>query len=291
MIHIQLHKSLLAASGQITLKVDLQFKEGDFIAIHGPSGSGKTTLLRLIAGLLRPEQGKIQVGSNIWLDTTIPVFLPPQQRDIGLVFQDYALFPNMTVRENLNFALKKKQAPHIIDELMEMTDLSGLANRRPQQLSGGQQQRVALARSLVRQPKILLMDEPLSALDPEMRAHLQDYILKTHQAFHLTTILVSHDVNEIVRLADRVLVMRNGKIEQSGSAEEVLLGGALEEILQLKGIIKKVYEKEKKFFIHIKIGENQLEVAVSKSEVKQLEVGDPVLISTSSADLKVKKMT
>jgi molybdate transport system ATP-binding protein len=138
----------------------------------------------------------------------------PQHRSIGMVFQEYSLFPNMSVRENLEFALEKSQNKNIIDELLGIMELTNLGNKRPGLLSGGQKQRVALARSLVRKPKLLLLDEPLSALNTDLRAKIQDYILMIHEQFSLTTLLVSHDIPEIMKMSKRVLVIENGAVKK-----------------------------------------------------------------------------
>lgn len=222
MILFELSKKLLAATGSMTLDVQLQVDEGEFIAITGPSGSGKTTLLRLLAGLENAEKGFIQFKNTVWLNTTSNKKVPIQDRSIGFVFQDYALFPNMTVRQNLEFALEKDSDEKIIEELIDIMEIKELQSRYPKSLSGGQQQRVALARALVRKPRLLLLDEPLSALDPQMRTKLQDYILKVHRHYKLTTLLVSHNYDEITKMADRVIHLINGRITNQGSPMVVL---------------------------------------------------------------------
>jgi molybdate transport system ATP-binding protein len=213
---------LLSATGSMELDVQLQVEEGEFIAITGPSGSGKTTLLRLLAGLETAEKGFIQFNKTVWLNTSANKRVPIQNRSIGFVFQDYALFPNMTVLKNLEFALEKNSDADVIPELIDIMEIQELQTRYPKSLSGGQRQRVALARALVRKPRLLLLDEPLSALDPQMRAKLQDYILKIHRHYQLTTILVSHNYDEITKMADRVVHLINGRITKQGSPRVVL---------------------------------------------------------------------
>lgn len=213
---------LLSATGSMELHVQLQIEEGEFIAITGPSGSGKTTLLRLLAGLETAEKGFIQFKNAVWLNSTTKKRVPIQDRSIGFVFQDYALFPNMTVRQNLEFALEKNSETNIIAELIDIMEIQELQTRYPKSLSGGQKQRVALARALVRRPSLLLLDEPLSALDPQMRTKLQDYILKIHRHYQLTTILVSHNYDEITKMADRVIHLINGRITKQGSPQTIL---------------------------------------------------------------------
>ena len=210
MIHCQLHKTLNTAQGTLSLAVDFTIEKGEFVSLYGPSGAGKTTILRMIAGLLAPDAGVLLINNKAWFNGTKKLSLTPQQRNVGMVFQAYTLFPNMTIRENLTYALKKGQDQSIIDELIQVIDLEALQHRKPDTLSGGQQQRVALARALVQQPSILLLDEPLAALDKKMRATLQDYLLKVHRKYELTTILVSHDITEVTKLSDRVLILDQG---------------------------------------------------------------------------------
>ena len=209
-------KRLHSADGEIDLDVDVALAEGEFVTLFGQSGAGKTTLLRMLAGLTVPDRGHIAVGGEVWFDSEQHIDLPPQRREIGLVFQDYALFPNMTVRQNLAFALADKKQGIRVDELIDMMQLGALQQRLPVTLSGGQKQRVALARALVRRPKLLLLDEPFSALDAETRIRLQDEILRLHRNFGLTTLIVSHDLGEVYKLSDRVLLIERGSISRNG---------------------------------------------------------------------------
>lgn len=201
MVRIDISKKLFSFDGERELKIKLDIKEGEFLSLSGKSGAGKTTLLRILAGL-ENSSGSIFVNNQVWQKDNF--FLSPQKRNIGFVFQDYALFPNMSVEENLYFALSKGENREIVEEMLEITELQNLRKRFPHQLSGGQKQRVALSRAMVRKPKILLLDEPLSALDFDMREKLQDEVLEIHKRFKTTTILVSHDKSEIEKLSDRV---------------------------------------------------------------------------------------
>ncbi len=216
MIEIDIHKRLHGAHGEMNLDVTLEIQKGEFIALMGESGSGKTTLLRVLAGLENAE-GDINVEDAVWLGDQKK--LPPQQREIGFIFQDYALFDHMNVEENLLFVNDDKA---LAQRLLEMTELSRLSHRNVKGISGGQKQRVSLCRALMKQPKLLLMDEPLSALDPKMRIKLQDEILKLHKTFGITTIMVSHDTDASYHLADRILVLDHGKIIADGTPEEIL---------------------------------------------------------------------
>ena len=278
MIQIQLYKSLLSASGKMALDVDLTIEPGEFIAISGPSGSGKTTLLRLIAGLMKPERGFIQLPQATWLDMKKGINLSPRKRNVGLVFQDYALFPNMNVRKNLYFALGEKGPSATIDELVKIMELEEMLDRYPTHLSGGQQQRVALARALVRRPSILLLDEPLSALDPAMRAKLQDYILRLHQRYKTTTVLVSHDFAEVFKMADRVIRLEEGQITSSGKAQELFSSNTIGGRFQLAGKIIEISRNDLIYIVKVLIGINIAEVIVSETEAQKLAPGDEVMV-------------
>lgn len=211
-----------ASYGSTTIldSVDLSIAKGEMHVLLGPSGCGKTTLLRSIAGLVRPTSGAISLDGRR-IDT-----LAPKERGIGMVFQHYALFPNMTVRQNLAFGLEQRAlAKKLIDGkvagALEIVALTDRADLRPHQLSGGQKQRVALARALVLQPKLLLLDEPLSALDAQIRKRLREELKRIQREFGLTSILVTHDQEEALSLGDRVSVMHAGKIAQTASPQDL----------------------------------------------------------------------
>ena len=231
MIHINITKNLHGSQGDMQLLVNTSVKQGEFVVLMGESGSGKTTFLRVLAGL-EEAIGTIEVDSVPWLSKDKP--LSPQEREIGFVFQDYALLDNMTVEENLLFVNDDNL---LAKELLVMTELTALAKRNVQALSGGQKQRVSLCRAMMKKPKLLLMDEPLSALDPAMRGKLQREIKQLHERFGMTTIMVSHDVSEVYALADKVWKMEQGKILHRGTIDEVLSqqnSGHQVEVLKLK---------------------------------------------------------
>lgn len=253
MIRLQVTHPLLTSSGPRIFSVELNIIAGEFVAVTGPSGSGKTTLLRVLAGLLRPKQGTLYFGDSCWVDTSRQLFVRPQDREVGIVFQDYALFPHMTVRRNLTYALPRGGDPQIVEELMQSMELEGLTDRYPRQLSGGQQQRVALARALVRKPALLLLDEPLSAVDYELRLRLQQYIQEVHERFHLTTILVSHNPQEVHRLANRYLRLEEGSVVRQGATG----GGSM---LTLQATLIKLLPQENDALpaAEIQAGENLL---------------------------------
>jgi molybdate transport system ATP-binding protein len=191
------------------------------LALVGPSGAGKSSVLRAIAGLLRPEQGRIALGARVWLDTEAGIDLPPEQRSVGLVFQEYALFPHLDVRRNVAFGGRER-----VDELLERFRISHLAQARPVDLSGGERQRVALARALARDPAVLLLDEPLSALDAHTRGVVRGELAEVLGELGLPTLLVTHDFEDAAALADRVGVIVDGRILQLGQAAELLAAPA-----------------------------------------------------------------
>lgn len=192
--------------------------------LFGPSGCGKTTVLRTLAGLEQPDRGSITFAGETWLDAEHGTSRTPQQRDIGFLFQDYALFPHLSVAANIGYGLRE-QSPddrrRRVDELLNLFELDGLAERYPQQLSGGQRQRVALARALARRPRLLLLDEPLSALDAGLREQLRGRLRRQLAEFGVPTVVVTHDRVEAIALADQVVVMREGRVLQSGTVEQV----------------------------------------------------------------------
>jgi molybdate transport system ATP-binding protein len=217
-------KMLHTAQGPRALDIGFQWRQGRLLAIYGPSGAGKTTLLRILAGLTAADSGFIEVEGETWLDTSRRINLPTRRRSIGFVFQDFALFPNLTVRQQLEFALPDPKNKAIIAELLSLMELEELHKLKPALLSGGQQQRVALARAIARRPGLLLLDEPLSALDDDMRNKLQDYILTAHRHYQLTTLLVSHHLPEVLRLADEAIILENGKITAQGDPANLFAG-------------------------------------------------------------------
>lgn len=201
-------------------RVSLSIEQGEFVTLLGPSGCGKSTLLRSIAGLTFIDEGRIMVGDRDITD------LPPKKRDVGMVFQSYALFPNMTVFDNIAFGLRmekldKKAIEQAVSEMISLIALEGKEHRYPHELSGGQQQRVALARSLVKKPTVLLLDEPLSALDAQIRRTLRNEIRAIQQRLKMTTIFVTHDQEEALAVSDRIYVMNQGTIEQQGSPHDI----------------------------------------------------------------------
>lgn len=276
MIQIDINKKLHGSHGEMDLKINLRVQKNDFIALTGKSGSGKTTLLRILAGL-EDTDGVIKIDGKIWQDSKKN--LPPQKREIGFVFQDYALFENMTIEENLLFVNKDKT---LANHLLDITELSELKKRLPKTLSGGQKQRVSLCRAMMNRPKLLLMDEPLSALDPLMRTKLQNEILTLHKEFETTTIMVSHDPSEIYRLSNRAIVLNQGKIINDGSAKDVLLKTTGSQKFSFEGELLEIVKVDVIYIAIISIGQQLVEVVVTANEAKSLTIGSKISVSTKA---------
>ena len=225
MATLELHALTKRYPGVVSVDaIDLSVGHGEFVCLLGPSGCGKTTTLRMIAGLAEPDDGEIRVNGRIM--SSARGVVPPEQRNMSMIFQSYAVWPHMTVRENVAYGLKLKPLPpdekqKRVATLLEATQLSALAERYPSELSGGQQQRVALARALTPKPDILLLDEPLSNLDANLRAEMRFEIRRLHDQFQYTSVYVTHDQVEAMTMADRIVVMNGGRIEQIGTPEEV----------------------------------------------------------------------
>ncbi|MGB5919011.1 ABC transporter ATP-binding protein [Arcobacter sp.] len=284
MIKIDIFKKLHGSNGQMNLDVNLEIKEGSFIALAGLSGSGKTTLLRILAGL-EEAKGEIKIGENYWQNESS--FLAPQKREIGFVFQDYALFPNMSVIDNLLFVKKDKE---LAIKLLKITEMEELKNRLPNTLSGGQKQRVSLCRALMNKPKLLLMDEPLSALDPQMRAKLQQEILTLHKEFNTTTIMVSHDPSEMYRLSNRVIVLNQGLVINDGKAKDILLKTSGSQKFSFEGELLDIVKVDVIQVAIVSIGQQLVEVVISNDEAKNLNIGQKVLVSTKAFAPLIKQI-
>ena len=276
MISLNIKKELHGSNGVMNLDINLSLQNGEFVALSGVSGSGKTTLLRVLAGL-EEAFGEIIVDGEIWLNEKIKK--PIQKRDIGFVFQDYALFPNLSVLDNLLYVKKDKD---LAKKLLRLTDLYELKNRYPDSLSGGQKQRVSLCRALMKRPKILLMDEPLSALDTHMRVKLQDEILALHKEFGTTTIMVSHDPSEMYKLASRVLVLKDGKIIDDGLPKDILLKTQGSQKFSFEGVLLDIIKVDVINIAIVAIGQQIVEVVLSHDEARKLQIGQKVNVSTKA---------
>jgi len=285
MIEIRVRKELIGYKGKFMLDFDLKIEKGEFLTIFGKSGSGKTSILRMIGGLLEPDEGIIRFGDKVYFDSSLGINLPPQKRNVGFVFQNYALFPNMTVYENIIYAADKSQLSKV-EELLKLVELYELKDRYPSSLSGGQQQRVALVRSIIRNPDILLLDEPLSALDFSIRLKLQDELKEIHRRYGLTTVLVSHDKPEVFKLSERVIYLEDGKVRKIGTPREVFIEKNLSGKFSFFGTVLDLRKSDVFNIVTVDVNGNLVEVAT----VEDLNIGDEVIIGSKAFTPIVKKL-
>ncbi|EAH4470015.1 sulfate/molybdate ABC transporter ATP-binding protein [Campylobacter coli] len=280
MIKIDIKLPINTAKGKKQLELNTCLKANEITAIFGESGAGKTTLLKIIAGIIKPEFGRIEVEDELWLDTQKNINLSIQKRKIGFVFQDYALFPNMSVKENISYAATSKQKA---EELLSLMNLENLAKIYPKNLSGGQAQRVALARALAREPQILLLDEPLSALDFKMRSFLQDELVKILQHFKITTLLVSHDLAEIYKLSHRILELSDGKIIKDARTNEFFTSSNLSAKLRLSATLLEMKKSDILVIFTLLLNQDIVKITLSEEEFlksyKDVKIGDTLLLS------------
>ena len=278
MIEIDFTKTLDGGAGSFDLELKLVLESGAFTTIYGASGAGKTSTLRMISGLMTPDNGSLVVNNEVWYDSSKKINKKPQERSLGFVFQDYALFGHMTVLENLIFAKGKKDGTNSIDELLEVMELQQLQHRKPETLSGGQKQCVALARALVQKPKLLLLDEPFAALDNTIRFKLHEYLKRVQERYDLTTILISHEVGEIIKLADKVVCLEKGKISKIGSPDSVFTNQNLSGKFKFPGVVVKVEKEEIISVVSVRIHTQMVKVVVQHHEAEALALGDQVMV-------------
>ncbi len=247
--------------------LNLEIEDGEFVSLLGPSGCGKTTTLRLVAGFIQPDGGEIRVNQEVISSPS--VLVPPERRNMSMIFQSYAVWPHMTVFQNVSYGLKFKklssgESERKVERLLQLVHLETLKDRYPTELSGGQQQRVALARALVVEPQILLLDEPLSNLDANLREEMRFEIRRLHDEFKITSIYVTHDQSEAMVIADRICVMNQGRLEQVGRPEEI-------------------YERPKTRFVAEFIGKTNL-LSGTLEEGKRISLGNGLMLRVGSGE-------
>ena len=243
MMQIDIQKTLSGAEGKLLVDISMSFSKGSIIGIYGPSGAGKSSFLKMLSGLMIPDKGLIRFNEQLWFKDG-KNSVAPKDRNIAFVFQDYALFPHMTVRENLQFSKSDQVTNDELNELMSSVELINLADQVVTKLSGGQQQRVAFARAFAQRANIILMDEPLSALGYKMRKGLQQLLKTYHAKYQPTIVLVSHDIDEILSLVDQLYILRSGHIVEKGSPIEVFsrLSNELTATEKLRVVDKKMVD-------------------------------------------------
>lgn len=286
MISIQLQKSFSSRSAHFDLDLDVDIPKGMITTISGNSGAGKTTLLRLIAGLEQADTGTLTVNEITWFDSHQKINVRPQDRRVGMVFQEAALFPNMTVIENLNFTSSKN-----LNEVIELTDIEELKDRKIHGLSGGQKQRVALARAIAQKPQLLLLDEPLSALDPSTRFGLQQTLIKVNRELGLTTLLVTHDRSETLRVADHMIILENGRMTSQGKPVELLSNHQLSGKFQFQGELVALKPQGILTLAKVLVGNQLIQVVVDSTEADMLNPGDQVIVASKAFNPIIQKIS
>ncbi|MCF6158572.1 MAG: ATP-binding cassette domain-containing protein [wastewater metagenome] len=282
-----LHVSFKKIWNGFTLDATLEIPFGKITALFGPSGAGKSTILRIISGLETADEGRISYGSEVWFDKLSGIHLPPQQRPVGFVFQDFALFPHLTVKKNVAYGIKEKKHAQEVRDLISLVGLSGYEHYYPAQLSGGQKQRVALIRALARKPGLLLMDEPLSALDWETRRQLQEDLKQILRQFNVTTIYVTHDITEMYKLADYVIALESGKVMRRGTPEEIFLGKKLSTRIQISGKVIGIESDPIMVAVTVMHEDQYIKTLIDAEEIDRmdLKIGDDVIIGAKSSDV------
>lgn len=266
---IDLFHSFSTLQGIQKIEANLQIPLGEYVSISGISGSGKTTFLRLISGLIQPQNGTICWGEQVWHDTKNKQCIPPQERNIGMVFQDYALFPNMNTLDNIIFACKEKVEKKYLHSILDTLGLDNYLPRYPHQLSGGQQQRVAIARALISKPALLLLDEPFSALDESLKKTIQSFIYEIHKQNSMTTLVVSHQISEIKPYAHRFLQFENEKLLDYHYIEK--------KNLSLQGIlISKEMSASEMSQVTLLYDDKTYQFPFPSSELEKLNIGDKI---------------
>jgi iron(III) transport system ATP-binding protein len=289
-------KNLIKKFGEVKAADNfcLDIDEGEFVALVGPSGCGKTTTLRCIAGFIDPDDGEIMLNDRVI--STNKFVLPPEQRNMAMVFQSYAVWPHKTVYKNISFGLELRKLPksEVRDRVMkslELTKLTGLGNRYPNELSGGQQQRVALARGLVVEPDVLLLDEPLSNLDAILREEMRFDLREIQQKLKITSIYVTHDQTEAMVIADRIVVMNEGRIDQIGSAEDIYHSSKSKFVASFVGttnLLKGTLQKKDELFVEVRT-EKGMVLRVKKGEENAFpDIDSDVLISVRPESIEIE---
>lgn len=280
-------------SSGVDIRADLRLDlaAGATAILFGPSGSGKTTVLRSIAGLDRPDRGVIRFGDEFWFDSSSGICLSPQLRRVGVLFQDYALFPHLTVRQNIEYGLddrNRSQRQQIADEMMRLLEITELANRRPRQISGGQAQRVALARAIAPQPRILLLDEPLAALDAPTRTRLRSELRGLLGEIGIPSMLVTHDRTEAISLGHRIVVMAEGKVHQVGPVDEVFRhpsNAAVAKTVGVETILRGTILDTKDGIARVALDKGEVRAVLTED----FRCGDPVLACIRAEEVTLQQ--
>ena len=286
MIILDITKSINTSKGLWEMHLKTQIRDADFIGLYGASGSGKTTILRMIAGLEQPDNGKIVVNDQIWYQHQKVKNIAPQQRKIGFMSQNYLLFPNMSVRQNLEYAQANTADTYKVDELLNLIELSELKDKRSNQLSGGQAQRVAFARAVIQKSKLLLLDEPFSGLDNRLRNKLRLFLKDYQQNHQATIVMASHDQTEVGKLAHRILHIQPGEHIEEQSPTSLFTTFQDSESKFLIGTILKISSDPND--IYLQIGKNLVKIKNKQEMSEKLQIGE--IVSWNPVTNQLKKM-
>jgi len=275
MIQCQIKKLLKGPQGPMNLLFNNHLSNGEIIGLYGPSGSGKTSILRMIAGLMKPDEGNITVQEETWFDQKQRINKAIQKRNVGFIFQDYALFPHLNVLQNITYGFSKSENQNRIQQLIALTGLSELTSQYPATLSGGQQQRVALCRALAPNPNLILLDEPLSALDPNTRRNLQMGFKELHRQFGFSAIMVSHDISELLRVCDRLIHIENGEIVSDKTIHEYASQSEDAKISTYAEVIQ-INQSDDQSNIIVLLGNESYTLPMSNENIKDLQLGSMI---------------
>ena len=287
---IELFKELPAEGKSFEINIDLNFKESQIVAFYGESGAGKTSILRMISGLMKPDRGKIEYAGNIWFNSVKKINSNIQSREVAMVFQGTSLFPNMTVSKNLEYAAQGKFSLSFINDIAKDFRINEFLYRNAKNLSGGQKQRVELARSILRKPKLLLLDEPFNALDHNLKNSLRSRMLQLIHEMGITTILVSHDVGDVISMADYVYEIKEGSIINKGTPLDLFTDEPSFSNFHITGEVIDIKFDNILSIVAILIGKQIVKIAAHPSEVSDVAVGDLVSINSKAFNPIIQKI-
>lgn len=267
-MYCKIHKVYKSKGRSFSIDIETCFKLHSINILYGPSGAGKTSFLRLLSGLDNIDKGSVKVLNNYWSNTSSRVSTPSEQRNIAYVFQDYALFPNMTVLENINFS-KKNINKSLLNKVISIFEIDSLLNTKPYQLSGGQQQRIALARAIVQEPEFLFLDEPFTAIDESLKFKIQNFLILLQQEMKFTVIMISHNLQEVIKLANQVHILKNGKVVEQGNIDILLSKNHKN---TLKASVLSITEKK----ANVIIGHQQVIISKEKIVQQNYDIGHEI---------------
>lgn len=282
MININCIKLIENKTTSLKLSYDLKIEDNNIISVFGKSGSGKTTFLRILAGLTNPSKGYIIINNEVWFDLEKNINISSQNRNVGFVFQESSLFPNMTIKENLLFALQKDKNTDFMNRLIDIAEISSLLNRYPENISGGQKQRVALIRALIKKPVLLLLDEPFSALDIEMRLNLQELLTKIFNEYRIPVFFVTHDISEALKISDKILILEYDSTAKVKNTNDFFKKQFLSGKHQSIGEIIDMHKNDIFWIVSILTGSTSTKVVISEEEALQLKLNDRVIVSSKA---------